>query len=158
MVTIHRSYLLTTECVIKKPRAELFSFFSEAGNLQLLTPSWLDFKILISVPITMSQGTIIDYRLKLMGIPFKWRTEITVWDPPFRFVDMQVKGPYLAWIHEHRFEEKGGHTLMTDRVEYRIPGLIVGDILHILLIKQRLKRIFAYRQQVIQRIFNPVNL
>jgi ligand-binding SRPBCC domain-containing protein len=157
MVHIRKSYILTTECLIGKPQAELFSFFAEAGNLQLLTPSWLNFKILTPLPVIMKQGTIIDYRLRLTGIPFGWRTEITVWDPPLRFVDTQVRGPYAAWIHEHRFEQKNGNTLVTDRVEYQIPGLIAGDILHILLIKQQLRQIFTYRQQVIQRIFNPVN-
>ena len=157
MVYIRKSYILTTEILIHKPRKELFLFFGDAGNLQRLTPPWLDFKILSSLPITMKQGTIIVYQLRLGRIPITWQTEIRVWDPPFRFIDRQLKGPYLSWIHEHRMEENGRNTLMTDHVEYQIPGLVLGATLHALVIKHQLKKIFTYRQQVIQNIFNQNN-
>lgn len=125
----------------------VFSFFSNAGNLEVLTPPWLRFRVLTEGEIPMSRGTQIDYRLRLHGLPLRWRSEITVWEPPHRFVDEQVIGPYRSWIHEHRFEVKQrpgreAVVIASDEVRYQAPG---GALVERLLVAPDLKRIFAYR-------------
>ena len=113
---------------LNAPLEEVFAFFSKAENLQKLTPEWLYFKILTPLPIKMEEGTLIDYQLKLHGIPVKWRTRITEWSPPYAFTDEQIKGPYRAWIHRHTFAEIKDGTLMTDKISYRVlGGKIVAD-------------------------------
>src|SRR5664279_4082164 len=103
-------------------REELFSFFADAGNLQELTPSWLSFQIVTPQPIAIHLNALIDYRLRVRGLPLRWRSEITVWEPSVRFVDEQVHGPFRRWIHEHRFEPRDGGTLAIDHVRYAVPG------------------------------------
>src|SRR6185436_7147921 len=99
--------------IIKKNIKEVFHFFSNAANLNKLTPQKLGFKMLTPSPVKMKTGTILDYKIKLNGISFLWRSEITKWDPPNVFEDTQLKGPYKVWIHEHRFVDKGDSTVMT---------------------------------------------
>ncbi len=115
-------FLFETEQWLARKREEVFGFFSEAQNLETLTPGWLRFSIVTPTPVEMRVGAIIDYQLKLRGIPLRWRTEITAWDPPRRFIDEQVRGPYRLWTHEHLFKEHQGGTLMSDRVRYAVPG------------------------------------
>ena len=103
--------LLETELSFERPRDEVFSFFAEASNLETITPPWLRFAIVTPRPIEMGLGALIDYDLRIRGLPVRWRSEITVWDPPYRFVDEQRRGPYRRWRHEHRFEERDGETL-----------------------------------------------
>ena len=122
----------------------VFEFFADAGNLEQLTPPWLRFQILTPQPIEVEEGTVIDYRLRLRGVPVRWQSEITDWEPPYRFVDVQRKGPYRLWAHEHRFEAAGEGTLVTDDIEYAVPG---GDIVNRWLVGPDLERIFAYRAQ-----------
>jgi ligand-binding SRPBCC domain-containing protein len=156
MINIERGqnglYVLTAEQWLPRPRNELFPFFAEAANLEKITPPFLHFRILTPLPIQMRQGARIDYKISLHGIPMRWRTEITVWEPPFRFVDTQIKGPYRQWIHEHTFEERDGGTLCRDRVEYRVPG---GALVHTLLVERDVRTIFAYRREALARIFSP---
>jgi len=102
---------------LPRPLDEVFAFFSDASNLEVITPPWLSFSVVTPAPIEMRPGTLIDYRLRFRGFPLRWRSEITSWDPPHRFADAQVKGPYRQWIHEHTFVEKDGGTLAGDRVE-----------------------------------------
>lgn len=128
----------------------VFAFFKRPENLETITPSTLDFEILTELPVPMHEGAIIDYRLKVHGIPLRWRTKITDWSPPMRFRDSQVKGPYLLWDHEHEFRESGGGTLVIDRVHYRAP---LGFILHPLIIDPDVRKIFQYRQTVIRKFF-----
>lgn len=126
---------------------EVFNFFGQAENLNKLTPPHLNFQILTPMPIKMGKGTLIDYKLKLFGVPFYWRTEITVWEPPFRFVDIQVKGPYKKWVHEHIFrEEKEGKVLMEDIVTYKSPGGLLEPIIHKVFVERNLNKIFKYRE------------
>jgi ligand-binding SRPBCC domain-containing protein len=121
---------------------EIFEFFSDAANLQAITPDWLNFEILTPRPIEIRAGTLIDYRLRVHGLPLRWQTEITAWQPPHRFVDEQKRGPYRHWVHEHRFETKDGGTLCTDHVRYAVPG---GELVHRLFVRRDVERIFAHR-------------
>jgi ligand-binding SRPBCC domain-containing protein len=135
---------------VTRPRDEVFAFFADAGNLQELTPPWLRFEILTPPPIEMRSGTRIDYRLHLHFIPLRWRTEITVWEPPRRFVDEQLRGPYRLWIHEHTFEEEGDRTLCGDFVRYAVP---FGALANRLMVARDVRKIFAYRERRLREIF-----
>jgi ligand-binding SRPBCC domain-containing protein len=105
----------------------------------------------------MFQGTIIDYRIKLNGIPFNWKTEICTWDPPHQFVDQQLKGPYVKWHHTHQFKElNNGNTEMIDRVEYLSPGWILEPLITHLFIKRKVEDIFAYRTKALKEIFPDI--
>ena len=122
------AYRLQAEIWVPQPREEVFDFFADAFNLEAITPPWLNFSVKTPAPIAMETGTLIDYRLRLHGIPITWRTLISVWEPPFRFVDQQLRGPYRLWHHEHTFEELDGGTLVRDTVDYAVPGgpLVAG--------------------------------
>lgn len=133
---------------------QVFPFFSDAFNLERLTPPVLHFQVLTPPPIVMKSGTIIDYRLKLWGIPLRWQSKITAWDPPHRFVDEQTKGPYRLWRHEHTFIESEGGTLAHDLVEYSILG---GALVNKLFVERDLKRIFEYRKQRLGKLLGEEN-
>ncbi len=136
------------ELWLPRPRPEVFAFFAEARNLEAITPPWLKFEVLTPAPIEMRAGTLIDYRLRLHGIPIRWRTEITLWEPPVRFADTQLRGPYRLWVHTHTFEEKDGGTLCRDDVRYAVPG---GALIERLFVRRDVERIFAHRQDVMRR-------
>jgi ligand-binding SRPBCC domain-containing protein len=138
---------------LPRPLAEVFSFFGDAGNLQELTPPFLHFRVLTPRPIEMKPGTLIDYRIRLHGIPVGWTTKITVWEPPHRFVDDQLRGPYRLWHHEHTFEEVEGGTLCADRVRYAVLG---GALVNRLLVERDVRKIFAYRHQRLQQLFGKL--
>ena len=123
---------------------EVFDFFSDAHNLERLTPPTLRFEILTPSPIRMTTGTMIDYKLRLRGIPVRWQSEITVWEPPHRFVDEQRRGPYRMWKHEHTFVESGGGVLAKDRVTYAVPG---GALINTLFVARDVRNIFDYRAE-----------
>ncbi len=142
-------FSLTTQQWFPLPRAEVFAFFADAFQLEGITPPWLKFQVTTPPPIEMRAGCLINYRLKLRGIPIRWRTKITAWEPPFRFEDSQILGPYRLWQHEHLFEERDAGTLMTDRVRYDLFG---GKLVHGLFVRPDLRRIFEYRQQQIPRL------
>lgn len=128
---------------------ELFPFFAEARNLERITPPWLRFEVLTPPPITMREGALIDYRLHWRFLPIRWRTEITAWQPPHRFVDEQIRGPYRLWRHEHLFVQGSNSTTMTDRVEYAVPG---GELTHRLFVERDVTQIFAFRRQVLAQL------
>jgi ligand-binding SRPBCC domain-containing protein len=141
-----------SELWLPQNRKDVFAFFADAGNLQTLTPPWLKFEITTPRPIVMRVGALIDYRLTIRGFPVNWQTEIRQWQPPFRFSDRQIKGPYRQWHHEHRFETKDGGTLCTDDVRYAVPG---GWLVDLLVVRHDVKRIFNYRRQKLIEIFKP---
>ncbi len=152
-----KTYIFRTEQFIDKPVETVFEYFSKADNLDNVTPSHLRFQILTPLPIDMKLGTRIQYRLRLYGIPIRWDTEITDWEPPFRFVDTQVKGPYKKWVHEHRFLKKDGGTKMIDTVEYAVPGYIFAPLIHSWFVRPDIKKIFQFRETRFKQIFreNP---
>jgi ligand-binding SRPBCC domain-containing protein len=139
---------------VPMPLSAVFPFFADCLNLDLLTPPWLRFRILTPAPIAMEVGTLIDYRLRLHGVPIRWRTEITAFEPPHRFVDRQVRGPYREWVHEHVFEEIDGHTIIIDNVEYAVLG---GRLTNELFVKRDLRKIFDYRHaRIAERFPAPI--
>jgi ligand-binding SRPBCC domain-containing protein len=147
-----KSYLLEREQFIPLPLAGVFPFFADAGNLEAITPAFLHFKILTPRPIAMQPGTLIDYRLRLFGVPIAWRTRIEEFAPPHRFVDFQLRGPYKLWHHTHEFRESSGGTLMTDRVRYEIGYGPVGALGNSLWVRRTLARIFDFRRDAIERL------
>jgi len=147
-------YVLEQTQLIPRPRAEVFPFFSAAENLERITPSSLGFRILTPLPIEMRAGVLIDYRISMSGVPMGWRTEITLWEPNDRFVDVQLKGPYRYWHHLHEFRDApGGATEMHDRVDYELPFGPLGSAVHALFVRRMLHGIFEHRRQVIDDLF-----
>lgn len=131
-------------------RDTVFDFFSDAHQLEILTPPWLHFCVLTPRPIDMHAGLLIDYRLRLHGVPLRWQSKIDAWDPPHRFVDMQLRGPYRLWRHEHRFVKQDGGTLCQDVVDYDVPG---GSLVERFLVRPDLAKIFAFRRQKMEQLF-----
>lgn len=138
-----------TTAILPVPRSKVFGFFSDPRNLERLTPAWLSFRILTPDPLPVGAGAVYDYRLRLRGLPLRWRTLITAWEDGRRFQDLQVRGPYALWRHTHTFEDTAeGGTRMTDEVHYRLPLGILGA-LALPLVRRDVARIFAYRETVL---------
>jgi len=148
-------YSLDRTLFIPRPRHDVFDFFAQAENLERITPASLRFRILSPRPITMQQGTLIDYQLRLHGIPLRWRTRIEAFEPDSFFIDSQLSGPYRRWIHRHDFTEVPGGTEMRDHVDYQLPFGPLGDLVHAFFVRHSLQRIFDYRNQTILRLFSP---
>ena len=149
MASVH-----TFEChqCIELPIDEVFAFYGDALNLERITPPWLGFEVTTPKPIEMRVGTLIEYRLRLHRVPVRWRTRIEAWEPPHRFVDVQIRGPYSLWEHTHEFEEDGpGATIIRDRVRYSIPFGPLGKLADRLLVRRDLKQIFDYRRDAVAR-------
>ena len=150
-------HILERTQIIKESREKVFRFFADAMNLEEITPPELNFKIITAQPIDIKKGALIDYRLKLRGIPLTWKTEITEWNPPHSFIDTALKSPYKQWIHRHTFaENQSGETVMKDVVRYRLPLEPLSDLAHFI-VKKELKYIFDYRCKVIEKIFDKNN-
>jgi len=135
---------------LPQSRDKVFAFFSDAHNLDLITPPWLHFQTNTPGSGEIQPGMVMDHRLCLHGFPLRWRSKITDWDPPARFVDEQVRGPYRLWIHEHRFEERNGGTLTHDHVRYAV---LFDFLIHRLFIRPDIERIFGYREKILREIF-----
>jgi ligand-binding SRPBCC domain-containing protein len=153
VINILKIYELRRKVSIPAPVEDVFSFFSNTENLNLIMPPWLYFNILTPLPIKMEKNVLIDYSIKLLGLRLIWKTEITVWLPPHKFVDIQIKGPYRVWEHTHLFEEKGGSTQMEDVIRYAVPGFVLSPLIHFLIVRPRLENIFAFREQRILELF-----
>lgn len=148
-MTIHE---FKSELWLPLPPEEVFLFFGNAANLNAITPPWLNFRILTPLPIVMREGTLIDYRLRAHGFPLSWRTRINNWQPPDRFVDEQLRGPYRLWIHEHTFERSNGGTLAGDHVRYCTP---FDWLVHRWLVRPDIEKIFQFRAQALRKQFGP---
>ena len=146
-------YLLERSLFIPRPREEVFAFFSDACNLERITPAFLHFHILTPGPIPMRPGTLIEYELRLYGILLRWKTLIEEFTPMSSFVDVQLTGPYRRWRHRHEFEDAPGGTEMHDRVEYEMPLGPIGAVMRLLFVRRSLEKIFDYRNKTITNIF-----
>jgi ligand-binding SRPBCC domain-containing protein len=149
-VTVHE---LQREQWIPASLERVVAFFSDAGKLDLLTPPWVGFQVLTPLPIAMRADVRIEYRIRLAGVPVRWRTRITEWDPPRGFVDVQERGPYALWEHTHRFRPCGNGVLMEDRVRYALPFGLLGAAVHRLAVQAALASIFDFRFTRIRELF-----
>lgn len=146
-----KTYRFESQLWLPQARDQIFKFFADPRNLQRLTPEWLRFEILTPPAIEIRQATLLDYRLRLRGMPLRWQSEIAVWEPPHRFIDRQTRGPYSLWVHEHTFTEKDNGTLVGDKVEYAVPG---GRLVQKYFVAPDLEQIFQYRHRVLEELFN----
>jgi len=143
-------YRLTTDLWLPRPVHEIFDYFGDASNLETITPPWLHFHIVSDPKAKIERGSLIDYRLRIRGVPIKWRTEITDWSPPASFEDTQLRGPYRQWIHTHFFHEEDGGTVARDQVDYT---MFCAGLANWLMVRRDLVRIFEYRHQTMVRLF-----
>lgn len=152
-----KTRLLHREIILNKPIEEVFDFFAKAENLEKITPENLRFQIL-SPPVPVQAGTEIDYKITIWGIRLSWQTLITEFNLNTSFTDLQVKGPYSYWEHQHLFKSlEYSRTLMIDKVFYRIPGWIFEPLLNKFLVRPELDKIFDYRHRKCTRLFNKLN-
>jgi ligand-binding SRPBCC domain-containing protein len=147
-----RVHILERRQRIERPIEEVFGFYGDARNLERITPPLLGFEVTTPGPIEMGAGTLIEYRLRLHRVPVRWRTRIEAWEPPHRFVDSQIKGPYSLWEHTHSFEADGREaTIIEDQVRYSIPFGPLGELANRLLVRRDLRQIFDYRHDAVER-------
>src|SRR3989338_3982565 len=149
-------YVLKHEQLIPRPLQEVFAFFEKPENLSLITPPSLDFQITSERPITMEKGSRINYRIRVLGLPLRWQSLITAYEPPFRFIDEQTTGPYAYWRHRHEFKQVEGGTLIEDEVKYALPGGPFSPLINRFLVKKDLDRIFNFRKKAVEEIFNRI--
>jgi ligand-binding SRPBCC domain-containing protein len=150
-------FLFRAEQFVPQPLDEVFEFFSKAENLQRLTPPWLHFRVIRVQPVPVRECTLIQYSLRWRIFPIRWTTQIVVWQPPYRFVDLQVRGPYKLWRHEHQFIAEVNGTMITDEVQYLLPLGIIGRLAHAVKVRSDVEAIFAYRTAAVRRIFEDRN-
>ncbi len=146
-------FILEREQWVPSPLHDVFAFFSDAKNLENLTPAWLRFEILTPQPMEIRAGSIVDYKLRWHGIPLRWKTEITKWEPPHSFEDLQIKGPYQLWRHTHSFEAVGNGTRIHDLVHYALPFGLLGRIAYSFSVRRNVETIFRYRDQQVRALF-----
>jgi hypothetical protein len=149
-------YIREWRAWIDRPRAEVFAFFAEPANLAVITPPWLGVTI-VGAPAAMEAGAVLDFRIRWLGLPLRWRAFIREYDPPARFVDVQLLGPYARWERRHMFLEERGGTRVEDRVTYRLPLGPVGRAAHALLVARQLDAIWRYRERRIAERLGPVS-
>ena len=145
-----KTFLFETQRTLERPIAEVFEFFSDAHNLVMITPPQLRLEVLTPAPIEMLPGTRIDYRLRLHGIPLRWQSEITEWNPPHGFADEQRRGPYRLWRHTHTFDETENGVVVGDSVAYAVWG---GGLVNKFFVRPDIEKIFAYRSKQLDEIF-----
>jgi ligand-binding SRPBCC domain-containing protein len=144
-------HVLARELIVAQPPDCVWDFFQDAHNLEAITPAFLRFEVLTPRPIEMREGALIDYKLRLRGVPLRWRTRIDEWEPGVRFVDRQVRGPYALWHHTHTFEPHPAGTLMRDEVRYRLPLGPLGVAAHRAFVRRDIEAVFAFREEEVGR-------
>jgi ligand-binding SRPBCC domain-containing protein len=150
--TQHVEHVLRREQLLPGTPSDVFEFYADAGNLELITPAWLGFRVVTSQPIEMRPGALIEYRLTLHRVPVRWLTRIEEWEPGQRFVDVQVKGPYRFWHHTHTFEARNGGTIVRDEVRYTLPLGPLGELAHRLFVRRDLECIFDFRHASVSKV------
>jgi ligand-binding SRPBCC domain-containing protein len=149
-MSARRVHVLERSQRLELPAHEAFAFYADARNLEAITPPWLGFRVVTPGPIAMRRGALIDYRLKLHGVPVRWRTRIAAWEPPLRFVDVQLSGPYALWEHTHSFAPDGRDAVVIgDRVRYALGFGPLGALAHALFVRRDLERIFDHRRDAV---------
>jgi len=148
-VKVHR---LERAQLLRHPLDEVFAFFSQARNLGRITPSWLSFNVLTPEPISMQVGTLIEYKLRVHGVPLRWVSRIEAWEPGRAFIDRQIRGPYALWHHRHTFEAAENGTIVRDTVDYGLPLGPLGELAHRLFVRHDLERVFEYRHEAVERL------
>ena len=149
-------YVMQSRLWLARPRPEVFAFLAEPANLARVMPPALDIRVL-TPGVRMQAGAVLDIRIAWLGLPFSWRLFVREWDPPYRFVDVQVKGPYARWEHRHRLLEEGEGTWIEDRVTYRLPAGALGRAAHALLVGRQLRAAWAYRRARLIALLAPVS-
>lgn len=139
-------HVLEARVWLARPRPEVFAFFADPRNLLKLTPPRVGLRLLSDVG-ELAAGAVLDLRVAWLGLPLSWRSYIREYDPPYRFVDVQVRGPWARWEHRHLFLEEGGGTWVEDRVTYRLPLGALGRLAHAALVRRQLRGLWAYRQR-----------
>jgi ligand-binding SRPBCC domain-containing protein len=147
-------HVLEREQLVSAPVADVFSFFAQARNLEAITPPWLRFEVVGPEPIPMGRGTLIDYRLRLHGVPVRWTSRIEEWEEGRAFVDRQLRGPYRLWHHRHEFVACGDATVVRDRVRYALPLGRLGALAHAAFVRRDLDRIFDFRRAAVARLLD----
>lgn len=146
-----RTYRLIREQWLPTPIDEAFAFFSRPENLEEITPPWLGFRI-VKTDQQLHTGSLIEYKLRVRGFPMRWSSEIAVWEPPYRFVDNQLRGPYRVWYHEHTFASENGGTRIGDHVDYALPFGIIGEVAHTVMVRRDVENIFKFRKQRLEEL------
>ena len=149
-----RVHELEREQLVRRPLDEVFAFFAQARNLERITPPWLRFEVLTPEPIAMAPGTLIDYRLRLRGVPLRWLSRIEDWEYERGFADRQLRGPYRLWHHRHEFVPCGGGTVVRDHVRYALPLGRLGALAHAAIVRRDLERIFDHRRVAVRRLLD----
>jgi ligand-binding SRPBCC domain-containing protein len=149
---VAKNYILKRSQWVPQPLDTVFEFFSRAENLQTITPPWLEFRM-VDAPKQMHAGSLIRYQLRVHKIPVRWTTEITEWNPPHRFVDIELSGPYALWHHEHKFFAENNGTTIEDEVTYALPFGLLGQIACRLFVSRDLENIFDYRARKMRELF-----
>lgn len=144
-------YELTDHFVVSADADRTWAYFASAENLPRITPPWLAFRILTPSPVVIENDSLLDYTIRWMGLPIRWRTRIIDWTPPRQFIDLQIRGPYTLWHHQHTFTPSHEGTVCTDRVIYKIPGGPMAPLVHGAIIRKQLLGIFRFRRQAITR-------
>jgi ligand-binding SRPBCC domain-containing protein len=148
-------YILESRVWLARTRAEVFAFFADSSHLLLITPPAFRLR-LVGGPPALSTGAVLDMRLQWLGVPIRWRAFIREWDPPYRFVDVQVRGPYARWEHRHRFLEEGDGTWVEDRVTYRLPFGPLGRAAHALIVRRQIAALWRYRTRRLGELVGPL--
>jgi len=146
-------YTFKSQQTVKRGIKELFSFFESPENLSKLTPQKLGFSMLTPSTVIMREGLVIDYTIKIFGVPLRWTTYISEYAPPHRFADLQLRGPYSYWHHTHRFFETEDGTLIDDEIRYVLPFGFLGDLAYKFFVKKQLEEIFRFRHEAIASLF-----